>query len=395
MPPQQPSLEDLGRIIRKQKVTTVWLTAGLFHLMVEQHLEDLRPLRQLLAGGDVLSPWHVRQVLEKLPRVRLINGYGPTEGTTFTCCHTFDRSKELTDPVPIGLPISNTRVFILDRNLQPVPVGRAGELFIGGDGIARGYLNSPELNAAKFITRPTSEGTTERLYRTGDLARLLTDGTVQFLGRNDNQIKLRGYRIELDEIEAVLRSHPRVRQACVIAEKAGTAVTRIVAYYVVAESTSVSDAEIREHLRSRLPDYMVPGAIVALEVFPLTANGKVDKAKLPAPRSTSAADGGKYIVANTPQEKLLVDIVKEVLGAERVGITDNLFQLGADSLHVFQITSRAAKAGIPVTPRMVLQLRTIQDVLAALSKSEGAATTAPAAIKRVAREKYRVSADAE
>jgi amino acid adenylation domain-containing protein len=395
LPPQPPSLEDLGRVIRKRKVTTVWLTAGLFHLMVEQHLEDLRPLRQLLAGGDVLSPWHVRQVLEKLPNLRLINGYGPTEGTTFTCCYTFERDKQLPDPVPIGRPISNTRVFILDRNMQPVPVGKAGELFIGGDGIARGYLNSPELNAAKFITRQTPQGKAERLYRTGDLARFLPSGTIQFLGRNDNQVKLRGYRIELDEIEAVLRRHPAVRQACVIAERVGTAVTRLVAYYVVAENTTVSDALIREHLRSNLPEYMVPSAIVALEILPLTANGKVDRTKLPSPRSASAAEPGKYIVPNTPQEKMLADIVAEVLGIERVGVTDNLFQLGADSLHVFQITSRAVKAGLPITPRMVLQLRTIQDVLGELGKSEGVNATKPAAITPVAREKYRVSVNPE
>ncbi len=394
LPPQPPSLEDLGRIIRTRNVTTLWLTAGLFHLMVEQHLEDLRPLRQLLAGGDVLSPWHIRQVLKKLPNLRLINGYGPTEGTTFTCCCTFEQNKELTDPVPIGVPISNTRVFIFDNNMQPVPVGRAGELFIGGDGLARGYLNSPELNATKFVTCLTPQASIERLYRTGDLARLLADGTIQFLGRNDNQVKLRGYRIELDEIEAVLRKHPRIRQACVIAERVGTAVSRLIAYYVAAEATTVSDSDIRQHLQSHMPDYMVPSAIVALEGFPLTANGKVDKAKLPAPVSTSASDPGKYIVPNTPQESLLANIVKEVLGVERVGVTDNLFQLGADSLHVFQITSRAAKAGLPITPRMVLQLRTIQDVLATLSKSDDATTIAPA-ITRVAREKYRVKVDAK
>lgn len=192
----------------------------------------------------------------------------------------------------------------------------------------------------------------------------------------------------------MLRKHPRIRQACVIAERVGTAVSRLIAYYVAAEATTVSNSDIRQHLQSHMPDYMVPSAIVALEGFPLTANGKVDKAKLPAPVSTSASDPGKYIVPNTPQESLLANIVKEVLGVERVGVTDNLFQLGADSLHVFQITSRAAKAGLPITPRMVLQLRTIQDVLATLSKSDDATTIAPA-ITRVAREKYRVKVDAK
>ena len=395
LPSQAPSLHDLGRTIRERKVTTLWLTAGLFHVMVEQHLEDLRPLRQLLAGGDVLSPWHVRQVLEKLPGVQLINGYGPTEGTTFTCCYNFSRHEQLPDPVPIGNPISNTQVYILDHNMQQVPTGKTGELFVGGDGLARGYINSPELNALKFVTASIGNGKPQRLYRTGDLARFLPTGAVQFLGRNDNQIKLRGYRIELDEIEAVLRRNPNVRQACVIAERASGAVTRLVAYCVPARDRSLSESDLREFLRSNLPDYMIPAVLVTLESLPLTPNGKVDRAKLPSPPSADLVEAGNYTPPSTPQEKMFANIVMEVLRVDRVGVTDNLFQLGADSLHIFQIASRAVKAGLQITPRMVLQLRTIKAVLAELNKSEPATTKKPSAILPVAREKYRVSANAK
>jgi acyl-CoA synthetase (AMP-forming)/AMP-acid ligase II len=263
--------------------------------MVEQRLDGLRPLRQLLAGGDVLSPWHVRQVLEKLPSLRLINGYGPTENTTFTCCHTFAGGKEVPDPVPIGRPISNTRVYVLDSALQAVPIGTAGELFIAGDGLARGYLNAPELTEAKFIIYKSAEGVTERLYRTGDQARFLQDGALQFLGRTDNQVKLRGYRIELEEIEAVLRRHADIRQVCVVAEREGANVKRLLAYCVPVANVTLSESALREHLRSALPQYMLPEAFVVLDSLPLTANGKVDRENLPSP---DASEGG--VVASFP-----------------------------------------------------------------------------------------------
>jgi len=310
MPPALPSLEDLGRVIRKHGVTTLWLTAGLFHVMVEHRLDDLRPLRQLLAGGDVLSPWHVRQVLEKLPSLRLINGYGPTENTTFTCCHTFGGREEVLDPVPIGRPISNTRVYVLDSALRAVPIGTAGELLIAGDGLARGYLNAPELTEAKFLTCMTAEGVTERLYRTGDQARFLQDGTLQFLGRTDNQIKLRGYRIELEEIEAVLRRHPSIRQVCVVAERDGGSVKRLLAYCVPAANVTLSESALREHLQSALPQYMLPEAFVVLNSLPLTANGKVDREKLPSQDATrrgligshpNCLTGPKAAVTMTPR----------------------------------------------------------------------------------------------
>jgi non-ribosomal peptide synthetase component E (peptide arylation enzyme) len=357
--------------------------------MVEQRLEDLRPLRQLLAGGDVLSPWHVRQVLEKLPSLRPINGYGPTENTTFTCCHTFNGKGEVPDPVPIGRPISNTRIYVFDSAMRAVPIGTAGELLIAGDGLARGYLNAPELTDSKFITHVTAEGVSERLYRTGDQVRFLQDGTLQFLGRTDNQIKLRGYRIELEEIEAVLRRHPGIRQVCVVAEREGAGVKRLLAYCVPVSNVTLSDTALREHLRSALPQYMVPEAFVMLDGLPLAANGKVDRNKLPSPASIRIGRGRDYIAPSTPQEKVLADIAADILRIERVGATDNLFELGADSLQIFQIASRAAKAAIPITPRLVLTHRTIRAVLGNLKTNESAPHRSAPLLKPVERQKYR------
>ena len=218
MPPQMSSLADLGRTIREQGVTTLWLTSGLFHLMVEQHLTDLASVRQLLAGGDVLSARHVRLALEGLPHCRVINGYGPTENTTFTCCHTMQAGDVIPDSVPLGRPISNTQVYLLDQQMQPVGVGEVGELYAGGDGLARGYLNSPAATAEKFVANPfvadakekAQEDSPEkaRLYRTGDLARWRADGTIEFCGRADHQVKILGHRIEPGEIETVLCAAP-------------------------------------------------------------------------------------------------------------------------------------------------------------------------------------------
>jgi amino acid adenylation domain-containing protein len=229
-PTHKPSLEELSRVLEEQRVTTLWLTAGLFHQMVDGHLEGLQGVRQLLAGGDVLSVPHVEQVLRELPDCHLINGYGPTENTTFTCCHRVAAGAPLNGSVPIGRPISNTQVYILDQHLQPVPIGVPGELYIGGDGLARGYLNRPELTAERFIADPFRTAPDARLYKTGDRVRYLADGTIEFLGRLDQQVKVRGYRIELEEIETVLAEHPAVEQAVVLAREDQPGDKRLVAY---------------------------------------------------------------------------------------------------------------------------------------------------------------------
>ncbi|NET16006.1 MAG: amino acid adenylation domain-containing protein, partial [Okeania sp. SIO1H6] len=244
MPPHQPSLGEIGAAIRENQVTTLWLSAGLFQLMVEEQLENLKSLKQLLAGGDVLSVTHVQKVLEKLPGCQLINGYGPTENTTFTCCFQVKADSNLEKSVPIGKPISNTQVYILDSKNQPVPIGVAGELHIGGDGLAIGYHHRPELTAEKFIPNPFENS---KLYKTGDLARYLGDGNIEFIGRIDHQVKIRGYRIETGEIEAVINSYPIVKETVVVATEDNPGDKRLVAYIVPeTQTTTTSNRELSE-----------------------------------------------------------------------------------------------------------------------------------------------------
>ena len=230
MPPGLASLDEIGAAIRAGGISTLWLTAGLFHTFVDQRLELLKPLRQLLAGGDILSPDHVQRFLGATPDCRLINGYGPTENTTFTCCHTVEAGQD--GPVPIGRPIANTCVYILDRNRQPVPVGVAGELYAGGDGLALGYLNRAALTAEKFVSVTLPSGQTVRLYRTGDLVRYRPNGAIEFLGRADTQLKIRGYRIEAGEIETAIRQYPGIEDVAVIAREDRPGDRRLVAYLV-------------------------------------------------------------------------------------------------------------------------------------------------------------------
>lgn len=343
MPPHTPSLEELGHSIQKYQITTLWLTAGLFHLMVDQRLEDLQGLRQLLAGGDVLSIPHVRKVLDNLEGCRLINGYGPTENTTFTCCFTIPKTYPLKTSVPIGRPIANTQVYILDSHLQPVPIGVPGELYIGGDGLARGYFRRPKLTREKFIPDQFSEIPGKRLYKTGDLARYLPDGNIEFLGRMDYQVKIRGFRVELGEIEAILAEHPAVTETVVLAREDQLGDKRLVAYVVEAkeEMRKTKDFELREYLREKLPDYMIPSAFVMLEALPLTPNGKVDRCALPAPDRSSLEE--RYVAPRTSTEKVLSEIWAEVLDLERVGIHDNFFEIGGHSLLATQLISRVHK----------------------------------------------------
>lgn len=344
MPPASPSLEDIGKAIREYGVTTLWLTAGLFNAMVDERLRDLRPLRQLLAGGDVLSALHVGKALRELTDTRLINGYGPTESTTFACCHTVEPDAPLDGAIPIGRPIANTKAYILDGNLQPVPVRASGELFIGGDGLARGYWRRDELTAEKFIADPFSAELSARLYKTGDLARWRSDGVIEFLGRADNQIKLRGYRIEPGEIETALKRQPDVLDSVVVLREDTPGDKRLVAYIVLKQSTLAEPqpSKLIAALKKSLPDYLVPSAIVALSALPRTPNGKLDRNALPAPSSTKPAD--TFVAAQTPLEEKIAAIWAEVLGVERVGMMDNFFDLGGHSLLGLRLVNRLREA---------------------------------------------------
>jgi amino acid adenylation domain-containing protein len=337
------SLEELGRVIRERGVTTLWLTAALFHQMVDTQIESLRGVRQLLAGGETLSVPHVREMLQVIGRNRLINGYGPTENTTFTCCHVMTAGTRIEHTVPIGRPIANTRVYVLDAHLQPVPVGVYGELYIGGDGLAREYLHQPELTAEKFVPDPFSTAPGARLYRTGDLVRWLPEGDIEFLGRIDHQVKIRGYRIELGEIEATLQQHPAVREVVVLGREDVPGDKRLVAYVVAENPPADLVDQLRAHLRASLPEYMVPAAFVTLDALPLTENGKIDRKALPAP-DVSAQLKAAYVAPRTPTEEILAGALGEVLGIERVGVEENFFDLGGHSLLAMRVISRVRQA---------------------------------------------------
>jgi amino acid adenylation domain-containing protein len=341
-PGRRVGLDELEKAIARYGVTSLWLTAGLFHQIVDDRLEALRPLRQLLAGGDVVSPVHARRVLEALPGLTLINGYGPTENTTFTCCHRMTDPRPIDWTVPIGRPVANTRVYVLDAGMQPVPPGVAGELYAGGEGVARGYWGRPELTAERFVPDPFAEAPGGRLYRTGDRVRWMISGEADrelvFLGRcgEDGQVKIRGFRIEAGEVEAALLAHPAVRQAAVLARVAAGG-RELVACIVRSETAEpVAPAELQQFLRSRLPEPMVPVAWIFTTALPLTVNGKVDRRALAglAGLDDEKRAAAQYIAPRTPLEEHLVEAVAATLGLERgrVGVLDNFFDLGGHSL---------------------------------------------------------------
>lgn len=338
MPPNTPSLKELGGVIKQFQVTILWLTAGLFNLMIEKQLKELNPVQQLLAGGDVLSVAHVRKMLKEFKECQLINGYGPTENTTFTCCFSVTSESQINSSVPIGRPIANTQVYILNSFLQPVPTGVFGELYIAGSGLARGYFNRPAHTAEKFFPNPFSNKPNTRIYKTGDLARYLPDGNIEFMGRIDNQVKIRGFRIELGEIEAILAQCEAVRESIVIVHEVLPNDKRLVAYLVPHPEKTIDNSELRRFLSKRLPDYMMPSAFVQLEAMPLTPNGKIDRRALSKNKELSYQSPEKTFVApRTPEEEILANIWASILGVERVSIFDNFFELGGHSLLATQL----------------------------------------------------------
>lgn len=338
--PDGPGLEPIASAVRTHGVTTLWLTAGLFQLMIDEHAESLKGLRWLLAGGDVLSIPHVRKALDALPDTRLINGYGPTENTTFTTCHAITRDDLAKPGIPIGKPIANTTVHLLDEQLRPVPAGIPGELCTGGDGLAIGYLNAPELTAEKFIDHPVFG----RLYRTGDLCKLAPDGTIEFIGRRDHQVKVRGFRIELGEIEAVLTAHPGVKQAKAAVRGDSAETKRILAWAVAKDGHTVTTDTLTNHISANLPAFMRPDGLMVLDALPLNANGKIDTAALPDPGHQSAVTPGLPFEppANATENQLVV-IWRELLGRPEIGRHDDFFSLGGHSLMALRMFSRISR----------------------------------------------------
>lgn len=361
------SLAELGDVIRSYGVTTLWLTAGLFHQLVDYYPQVISNLRQLLAGGDVLSTAHIRKALQAAGNCRVINGYGPTENTTFTTTFWVQDKSELNSTTPIGKPIDQTQVYILDRNLRPTPIGVPGELYAGGDGLARGYLRLPELTAERFIPHPFARKPGERLYRTGDWAKYRFDGTIEFLGRKDDQVKIRGFRIEPGEIEATLMEHPLVRQAALVVWKdEGSGEKRLAAYVACEQGTHVTPQMLRAYLAERLPEYMLPAAVVILDELPLSANGKVDRKALPQPRFELR----QLAIDERPLsslEKAVLGIWAETLKIDRLGMEDNFFELGGHSLTAIRLAARINEVfGIELPLRVIFEAPTPAAFSAAL-----------------------------
>jgi amino acid adenylation domain-containing protein len=392
-------MKVLGNVLQVYDIRVLWLTASLFNTIIDEVPEILTDVQQLLIGGETLSVPHVRRALECLPKTRIINGYGPTEGTTFTCCYPIPRTlPQNVSSIPIGRPISNTRVYILDSQLQPLPIGIFGELCIGGDGVALGYWNRPELTAEKFdrdfldsqddqdekekaedfhhstFIEPTHHSA---LYRTGDLARWLPDGTIEFLGRIDRQVKISGFRIEPGESESVLRTHPEVRDAVVLVREVNPGDQRLVAYYVTIdrdeEAVTIDFDDLKEFLEKKLPHFMIPSSYIKMDKFPLTPGGKVDINALSKPGSTSGAvdADGKYTLPRDRVEAELVKIWETLLHVKPVGITDDFFRLGGYSLlaiRLFHHIERQFGKKLPVS--VLFQASTVKKLAAILREGE-------------------------
>ena len=341
-PPGRASLDDLAETIGRHGVTIVFFTTGLFHAIVDGRVDALRGLRQVLAGGELISAAHVKKFLRAYPGVPFIHCYGPTEATTFAT------ARRVTDPdsfgatLPIGKPLANTKAYVLDKERQPVPIGVAGELFIGGDAVALGYTNGERF---------------EGLYRTGDRVRWNAEGELEFLGRLDDQVKIRGFRIEPGEIEAVLREHPEVTDAVVVAKE-----KTLIAYV-----TPPPAPDLREYVRSRLPEHMVPAHVVGVDAFPLTPNGKVDRRALAA--RPIEREEAPEVDARTPAEETLAAIWRDVLKLDRVGIHQNFFDAGGDSIRALLVVSRAHDAGLPLTPAMLFENPTIAGLAEAAQRA--------------------------
>jgi amino acid adenylation domain-containing protein len=389
-PAQKAALEELSQAICEAGITTMFLTAALFHQMVETQWEALVRVPQLLVGGDQISLTHAKQLLAKAGEWTFSNAYGPTETTTFATTALLSAETMNGTSVPIGRPISNTTVYVLDRNRQLVPVGVHGELYIGGPGVARGYLNRPELTAEKFVDNPFTDEPSAKLYRTGDIVRYLADGQIEFIGRVDNQVKIRGFRIELGEIEIELSKHPSVREALVLAREDAPGDKRLVAY-VLTEGDAVNASDLRIFLREKMPEYMVPSVIVTMESFPLTPNGKVDRKALPKP--DYSASGQTFVMPSTETEKKIVAIWTEVLGLEKVGIHDNFFELGGHSLLATQTISRLRKAfQVDVPLRVLFETPTIAQVAVWVEEKQNDGKKTAPMMKAVSRAGFRKSA---
>ncbi|WP_137200799.1 plipastatin non-ribosomal peptide synthetase PpsC [Bacillus subtilis] len=360
---QQTFLDShqLKRYIEHQGITTIWLTSSLFNHLTEQNEQTFSQLKHLIIGGEALSPSHVNRIRNVCPEVSIWNGYGPTENTTFSTCLHIQKTYELS--IPIGRPVGNSTAFILNQWGVLQPVGTVGELCVGGDGVARGYLGRPDLTKEKFVPHPFAPG--DRLYRTGDLARWLPDGTIEYVGRIDDQVKVRGYRVELGEIESALRQIDGVKEAAVLARTAQTGSKELFGYISVKAGTNAE--QVRSLLARSLPNYMIPAYIIEMETLPLTSNGKLNRKALPEPNFTSKQT---YAPPRNDLEDQLVLIWQEVLGIQRIGIEDSFFELGGDSIKALQVSARLGRYGLSLQVSDLFRHPKIKDLSPFIRKSE-------------------------
>lgn len=334
------SPEDFARAIKEQGITTFFITSSLFNQMSQAVPDIFATMRYVLVGGEAVVPRHAAAVLRNGAPEYLLNGYGPTETTTFAVTHRIAVVPEGAINVPIGRPIANTQAFVLDRDFNPVPVGVIGDLYLGGPGLARGYLNQPDLTAAKFVPHPFGTPTGARLYRTGDRARYRPDGIIEFLGRIDHQVKIRGFRIELGEIESILRTHAGVKECLVDVAQDDAGDKRVLAYVIPKPQVAPTVSDLRQFLQTKLPDYMIPSAVGFLDALPLSSNGKVNRRALPPLESTRADTEEKYAAPRDELERQLVKIWETALGVRPIGVTDKFFELGGHSLLAVRVISQ-------------------------------------------------------
>nr|DAB41478.1 TPA_exp: nonribosomal peptide synthetase [Streptomyces sp. CNB091] len=368
-PPGELDAQVLRDLLVEQRITSVFLTTALFNVLAEECPDALRGVREVWTGGEFASASAIGRVLETCPEAEVVHVYGPTETTTFA---TAEPLRALGGPpegaVPIGRPLDGMRAYVLDERLAPVPPGVTGELYLAGEGLARGYLHRPGLSAERFVPDPHGKPGA-RMYRTGDLVHWNGAGSLVFLGRADGQLKLRGFRVELGEIEAALVRDPAVARATVVLREDRPGVRTLTGYAVpAAVGAELDPAALRRRLAETLPEYMVPAAVLVLPELPLNANGKIDRRALPAPEEVSATGGRP---PRTPLEELLCSLFAEVLGLERVGADVGFFDLGGDSIMSIQLVSRARRAGLGITPREVFRHRTVEG-LAAVARTGAA-----------------------
>jgi len=323
-------------------------------------------LKYVIFGGEALEFESLRGWFGRHPNApQMVNMYGITETTVHvTWRPVVPADLDHSGKSAVGIPIPDLRIYLLDSHLQPVPVGVPGEICVGGAGVARGYHDRPDLTAGRFIPNPFGGEPGSRLYRSGDLGRFLPDGDIEYLGRIDHQVKIRGFRIEIGEIEVLLNQHPDLRDAVVMARAGSSGEPRLVAYIVPGAATTPSVAELHEHLKKNLPDYMIPSAFVPMASMPLTSNGKVDRRALPAPEAVQPVSGAPYVAPETPTERVLAEIWRQVLGVAQVGLHDNFFELGGDSILSIQTVSRANQAGVRITAKQLFRNQTIASLAA-------------------------------